>query len=484
MTTVKKKCKRILPIVLSLLILTGCSSENNGFDIAVDMLDEKDRKSVFCEILYADDASPALVEQAKVLAAEVEEQTEMDTLVHSKLTKYSQGVIYIVLGRTSDGYTEYWFDGLRSNDYLCRLSDNVVALGGVSDEATVRAIEAFRNDVLPTAEYGWFGDDGTLFSYEGEYELDGVLLNGYAWSDYTLLASDTKLLDAAADLRKRVADKSGEYPRIRTAQKASDAKEIIISVNGGMDMPTVDIWAEGGDIYVQSDSAYGIYEGLDRLYERIVGSVVENTACVEISDRLVYKYFDGRISVSCLWSVNDTALETEASEILRSISTDVIIVWLNDENDWGYAIRGVGNGYASDVYYAADGTGVAIIFKESTVRISDVTASELDCGNVAEFCTRTVSGERNYSFVCAWGEVDADAIAAKLANIEGNAVVMVSDSVGITSEGYRTDVDASEYGVRILSNNDTEQCGREFSVKDECAVAVVSLKNRHQRAIS
>lgn len=81
MITVKT---RYLLLILCLVLLTGCSANlNDGFDVAADMLEDSKKKNISCEIVYADGASAELVEEAKLLAAEIEEQTEMDTLTRS-----------------------------------------------------------------------------------------------------------------------------------------------------------------------------------------------------------------------------------------------------------------------------------------------------------------------------------------------------------------------------------------------------------------
>lgn len=483
MITVKTRC---LLLILCLVLLTGCSANlNDGFDVAADMLEDSKKKNISCEIVYADGASAELVEEAKFLAAEIEEQTEMDTLTRSEGEGYSQKVLYVVLGRTDDGYTEHWFDKMRSDDYICRVSGNVMALGGVSDKSTLAAMDAFRNDVLPTAEYGWLGDDGTLFSYAGEYEMDGVYLNGYAWGDYTLLVSDAGLLHAAEDIRARVADRSGEYPRIRIGQKGSEAKEIIISVNDKLDMPTAELWAEGTDVYVQSDSKYGIYEGLDRLYSQILDSTCESTARVEISKKLEYKYFDGRISVACISadineSLGDERMK-EAAEDIIDRKIDIVVVNLGNDNFLNFKNQ---NQIRQNYNAVCENNIGAVYARKDTVSISNLNLSETGEGRIAEFQVKTVSGEKSYSFISAWGEVDVSTLSSKISSAVGDTVAVITASAQISAEGCRADIDAREYGVQILSDINIEQSAREFENRYGYTLATVKLKNSHPRALS
>lgn len=481
MITVKMK---LLPLVLCLVMLAGCSvGTDGGFELAADMLDSENGKSVSCEIVYAENASPELVEEAKRLAAEVDGQTGMETLVRCEISRYEQGVLYIVLGRTDDKYTEYWFDGMRSDDYFCRISDNIMALGGVFDGATLAAIETFKSDVLPTAEYGWLGDSGILFSHVGEYELDGVFLNGYAWGDYTLLVSDTALLHAAEDIRARIAQSSGEYPRIRVAQNGSEEREIIISVDETFDIPTVEIRAEGADIYVQSDSVYGIYEGLGRLYVLMLEAARENTVRFDISGKLEFKYSDGRINVACVYSDKNTFIgEEKMIELAKEIvdrKIDIAVINLNSD-DLIFVKQEISKSY--ELEYVNDEKTACVIYRKDTVIISDIGSSALGDGCVAEFQVKTVIGEKNYGFIAAYEGVDVVALSEKISSADGDTVVAIAASARITAENCRIHID--EYGLQMLSNNNIERVAREILVRYGYTFAQVQLKSSHPRAVS
>lgn len=208
-------------VLLTASLLCGCSFEkHSAFDAVGEMLSNaKEQEVMKCEVVYPKGSSADVVMAARELASLLEEQTEMSVTSHRYEDKYDSERLYVVIGRVSDDVTEYWYDGMGENDYVCRVYKNTVTVGGVTDSATLEAIQRFIDEILPAAEYGYIAEEGILFEhYEDVSDTDTDSPNGYG------------LAAASYRINKNVRITTEELKAVSSAVKQSGADIITVRV--------------------------------------------------------------------------------------------------------------------------------------------------------------------------------------------------------------------------------------------------------------
>lgn len=500
----RRHALRLILIILCLSIFVGCSqTEGDAFLALGEMMESAETDQMRCEIIYGGDASATLVDAARKLAQEVEEQTGMDTVTHSGAVDYISGCFYIVLGRVDDGVTYYWYHGMKADDYVCRAYENIVALGGVSEDATLAAIERFEDDVLPTAENGYFADDGVVFRHVGEYGIDKILLNGYELGDYTIL-SDTQALDTVCRFRERIAQASGDYPVIVTGKPSSENMNIVISVDVEYITSTVSFRTENKNVYIETDSIYGLAAGLDELYARFMENTTDNVASLDIKEEFLYEYSDARLSVSC-FALDNAAIDNgdakTTAEAMVNSDADVVIVDVTDDMIWGVTEPYIVDTKIYEVTQITMGDELvaSVLYKPHTVRLEDTSTESINGLLTLELGVHHIGGEKDYTLLGFFGH-DAtyahtfgNTMIEKMEQTDGYTVAVfaidenILGALSTNADGYNSNINAVTKTQNLTYRmgaftSDTLECFEKYVAGDKSscfAVAAVDVRLKY-----
>ncbi|MBE6546538.1 MAG: hypothetical protein E7668_03745 [Ruminococcaceae bacterium] len=190
------------------LTLSGCGAQEADFPFeallpVTDTESEAASEAIpeekgYYRIIVSADASAELLAAARAFAAKVEDATDRHVyVVYDADLLPSEKAVDILLGDVGHGVAQMLLKDLKDGEYLCRMQEGVIVLGGRTDAATVAAIERFCTEWLPYAssELLMRPDGGFLYDLPEE---KAILLNGYPLSEYRVILPD----DAPAALHR------------------------------------------------------------------------------------------------------------------------------------------------------------------------------------------------------------------------------------------------------------------------------------------
>ena len=442
---------RLILIFICLSIFVGCSKNTDeAFSAFGEMAEITDVQPKFrCEVIYPVGGSTNMVETARALAQKIKEQTGMDTVAVAGGTGYASESFYVILGRVEDGYTEYWYDGMKKDDYICRVYGNKVALGGVSEEATLRAIEEFESEILPTAENGYFADDGIAFEHKEEYELKEARLNGSLLGDYTLVLTRPEYKNAAENFRRLVSDKSGDYPNIKIGEPQHGKREIVIVCDENIS--NASIRAYGDDVYLTADGVYGISAGLDKMYKDMFAEPKDGIACLDVSGELIYTYSYGAVRIACVVGVGGERDSQNAGEIVQNIeelSLDVALMCVDGSDLWTIIESNItGSGYDASELLNASRT-LCAVYNKRTVELMNAEITDTAGNYKVELDIRIRLDGKCYKMVTLLLK-NAEGVSKAIQSLgEPDTVFFVVDSdnvsgIDLNAGGYNTEMNES-----------------------------------------
>ena len=501
MITVKKSrgyALRLIIIAICLSILVGCSAkEDDALTSLGEMSDnQNDAKTFRCEVIYPTNSSSKLVTAARELADKIEHQTGMDTVAYGEgQYRTSSDCISIVLGKTGKDFTGYTYADMKRDDYICRVKGSTVALGGLSETATLAAMQRFEEDVLPSASGGYIAADGIAFEYHADYELDGVLLNGYGFGDYTFVVESSEALETVTEFRDAISDKSGDYPKIVTKAPTNANKCIFIIMNETEYTYSALVRSAGGDIYVECGSRYALSVGLDGIYSDIMDNCQNGIAYLYVNQPKVYSYPASPFGVACLaveQGSNYYDLAPSVADSIKKMHFDVATVAFDSYYHWSCVKAYLGNIYTSEMI-SLDGERVAVVLSTSNnVEVTGCNKLASKGVNILEVGVRHRDDNKTYSVLCLWPDDDVaqaswtEKIAPIINGAGKNTVVAVARNAKLaglelpTDCGYKKIFESGNLTHRtVLYTRDAVECYDNEAVNVngiEGIVACVRLK--------
>lgn len=291
-------------VLCIIFALTSCSKkkDNSELDEIFERLEELDESETdeeseipyFAEHIYIiipNGCSGELSLKARELADKMKEQVGLlvSLKYDNELTYLPKNSCEVLIGNTNRLASENAEDELKSNDYLCRWDDDALVICGKSDAATVKAIEKFISDVLPTSSPYSLMHEAAHFELFNEYEIKKILLNGYDLYDYILVydsaqkANERKMAEA---LRDFINAKSGYLLSIVPSNefKNTSGRALKISVAKNDSDKAVIIPEENGLSIVGNDS-YSLSRAVAEFAKGIKNAVVEGSVNLKYAER-------------------------------------------------------------------------------------------------------------------------------------------------------------------------------------------------------
>lgn len=218
--TIGKLFVRTTAFLLAVLLcVLGCScSERNDYPPELTATDGQG-EALSYRIVIPSACSAALKNAADGLALRIAEQTGVTATAVYDTEPLSERVneTEILLGLTNRSASMESMKSLKKDDYICRVVNGAVVLGGKTDSVTVVAVERFCREILPAATAELLMSEDGGFSLYGSYPYEQVRLNGFDLHEYGIVCPNNaseELLRLASSLQGAIAEKSGYWLRV------------------------------------------------------------------------------------------------------------------------------------------------------------------------------------------------------------------------------------------------------------------------------
>jgi endonuclease/exonuclease/phosphatase family metal-dependent hydrolase len=324
--------KRILSLLLCLSLFTtffGCKadktdevpqeSEAERVEISVSELSE------YVIIYSSDDAGESLNNAVKDLADTINAQFNVNIEIRDDLIKKSSGFLErdteIIIGETNrlDG-KETLSEIKKANDYLIKIKDKKLIVGGITPEATENAVEKLISILSQRSDKFFDSEDNVFVS--GEYDLDNLTVDGTSISEFKIIfQSDPEYKRTAELIRDFICQSTGYMLDIVAAGKnAPDGNNILVGNVGASAPERIDgeneywLGSKNGSIYVYALTSPTLYEAATSLCNAISSS----NGVLELSNG---KHIASSANISTM-SFNvywDTSDQTRVNNVLSTI---------------------------------------------------------------------------------------------------------------------------------------------------------------------
>ncbi|MBO7302663.1 MAG: hypothetical protein J6U68_00575, partial [Clostridia bacterium] len=207
----------------------------------------------------------------------------------NELTTLPDNSCEVLIGNTNRLASENAEDELKSNDYLCRWDDGALVICGKSDAATIKAIDKFISDVLPTASPYSLMHEDAHFELFNEYTIKKIILNGYDLYDYILVydsaqkANERKMAEA---LRDFINSKSGYLLKVVSSDdlKSNSGRTIKIAMSKNATDKALIVSEENG-LSITGNDSYSLSRAVAELAKGIKNGVTDGRAELKYAER-------------------------------------------------------------------------------------------------------------------------------------------------------------------------------------------------------
>ncbi len=424
--------KRVLVFALLLFIivsLCACSEDGGGYgyedvfkDIELETTTsaEEEKELRYYDVIVTSDCSSEVYGAAKSLCEKLERVTGYKAFVYYEYEMPNPAELhtYVFVGDIGNSVCRRNYEDYRSEDYGYCFVDGAILIGGVTDKATLAAIESFEAKVLPKADPEKLMDESDAYIYRADYEVkDSLKLNGFALSEYRIvyLSGDADAAALAKEFSEKIEDSFG-YSLSVSSENESDTHARSICVGRTLRADTLgyqpseiesSIMPYSTGISVLSDSVFGIKLGLERLYS-LLSEAGDNGASVTAAIDITFSKQGVIIdSMKFLSESLDIGEILSVCNDIRASEADVMRVTGLSAKSFDYVARNLANEYKSLSVAKKDGDFVRYLYKIGTL---DVTVS-------------TLSGDDAELVLLEWRDADRSFTLAELSVLEGEGSI-------------------------------------------------------------
>lgn len=236
---------RLVCIFLALCCLCAalfsCNTKTNEIPNHSALLstneDTKALEYSYCYIILPSECSSALALRVQALEKELAEQiqVQVESVYSGDSFIFRENSLFLLIGNTLFTESTQTFALFKRDDYICKNISGKIVLGGISDSATVKAIDKFCEEVLPYADASSILSVGGEFLYKAEYPHESISLNGFPVGEYKIVyreVEDASVKTVALAMREAIADLCGEYLGVISEDSVKgDTKAITLGIS-------------------------------------------------------------------------------------------------------------------------------------------------------------------------------------------------------------------------------------------------------------
>lgn len=497
--------KRFLPLILVLSLLfclTSCKGEaavdsesDDALSMLLEIVDsvETTSEANYYVVVISAEASGALAQKAKLLSDKIEEITGVDSVL-----EYDNGdnpirekAIEIILGNTDRNESRVALAELRDGDYVCKIMNGNIVIGGISDEDTVIAVERFMTDILPYSSAEQLMGAGEEFEHYAERKDESVLLCGFPISGFGLVCgADGELGGVAEHIAEGVFERCGvELSTVAT--KRDGVKEIILEfVESETYVGEGYIAYDGEDVTLRACDKYGIQAVAEYFCDLLLAGEQTDEIClvsswvsrtVKCPNRLIEMEmisFDdqsaGFVTLDCV-----TAMFKE----IDALKPQLALLSEMTEETWSIVSANIPQGYS---YCTLGNDSVAAIIYDTQLLSLSVKTTVMSGFNLAEITLAEAGGAPSYDMAYIYSDdaSDAQSIGEAISGIVNEKDLVLVEHAVSGSDDARLPAFSLMEGSRIHgSDGDFTYID---AISAECSISFenVSCENLKKNGIS
>ena len=267
--------KRFLPLLLTIAMLLPLLASCGNSQLTII-------QEGSCNILY--DPETVSRDTLYALTDAIEELTDVSVNA-TKNGDVENG--YILLGNVKIEDYVSPVASLRSNDFFVGIDSGFYLIGGVTEEATLEAIDYFIDYVLPnmTEDLTLTVDSGNNYTAVGSYRVEDISIGGAALSDFSIITSEAPDINeyrTAVLLRESIRNNTGYVlPILTDDEECPTAGQILIGTDlCGTDTLTGEngyaVSVSGKTMKIAAASMLG-YEAVQKLLQNRVFGIQNDT---------------------------------------------------------------------------------------------------------------------------------------------------------------------------------------------------------------
>lgn len=277
------KSRTLLALLLLVcLLFCSCSSSPDNLDSLHSLTTPIDNEPVaatseYDYVVLPANASDELIARARALTEALSAQTGIPASLYFDheqiLTRPSTRLLLI--GNTSYALSQAHLHDLKRDDYLCRIDEGTLILGGKSHKATIAAMDRFCAEILPYADAELLLNADREFLVHAEYPVTALTLNGHSIGDYEIVyPKDTQNGErsVAHALREAIADRCGLYPAILSERDVTQTTRVITigACLGIAPSNEAAVTVADSQIALHGSTEYALAAATEALYEHLL----------------------------------------------------------------------------------------------------------------------------------------------------------------------------------------------------------------------
>ena len=420
----------LITILAVLLLLGSCSKTDNSQVLEqlealrdTQAQEKADDGYSRYRIVVPENCSGQIWEAAERISTCVAEATgkECSIVKDCETVSEESEIGEILLGYTNRESSRELLTVLSRDDYICTAVGASVVLGGKSEGATLEAAERFLSENTVTENGILTVSNG--FEYYCEYEYDGATLWNNRLGSMTVVCSSENI-GLARLFVESVADRCGDYPRLVYCNGETDgSRELLLTLDSSA-VGLSKIIYDGEDVYIVSDTEYGLSVAAFGLMERLFDDGGE-TAEVSGDREISFVYETPRISVGYMEADvpqgREMAYIVSIARYINNAGNDVTVISAVDET-LASELEGMVGGTYSLHYIRSDNGALAVaVYKTDCFSVKTASLTVGDGCNALELVLEDKENGRLYGvmefFVTdinepAWKDTVSQSLAA------------------------------------------------------------------------
>ena len=470
----KKYFCRTICLVLAIFMictLAACSKKKDSSELdeifeRLEIVDEDEsdtetEMSYFAEHIYIiipSGCSGELSLKARELADKMKEQVGLlvSLKYDNELISLPKDSCEVLIGNTNRLASENAEDELKSNDYLCRWDDGALVICGKSDAATIKAVEKFISDILPTSTPYALMHEDAHFELFNEYTIKKITLNGYDLYDYTLVYDSAQKSNErviAEALRDFINTKSGYLLEVISSDelKSNSGRTLKISTAKSASDKAVIISEENG-VSIVGDDSYSLSMAVAELAKGIKNNVSDGKVDLKYAERTEVDDIETAFkSVYYFVKIGDGASFKPIDDFLKLLQTSEFgVLFLGNPDSTIYDALALNAKEWMKTSKLAIGAREVFFIYDSR-KVGKITTTVDEAGTKAIVVVETLFGETLRFVYAASGGVDTiDANSVVFAEKSGK--ISCAGAFSVTDGSLETSVGKLEYCLLIDDN--------------------------------
>ncbi len=391
--------KALICVIVLIFVVSLCACAKDGSDIvttpaqqdptepmSTDVTDTDEKSGITVDqltnyvIVRPDETDITLVEASMTLRKTIKELYDLELDLKSDL--HSDRVeslkireFEILIGACDRDETRLFMADLRMNDYGYAMVGQKLVICGGSDEATLKALNLFAENILNAQSSEMFFDSSARVLERGAYAVDTFTLQGTDISEYTIVYKNRNENSRALaeELRDRIAQTSGFILPVKNDKEARTGKEILIGTTSRTECSFTGRALADGTYMVAADDTficargadgigdyYAVYDLMTTLFDQTAKThqvmVNEHTKTVPMDATLKAMSFNlwvSQVTSARQESVRQTIMAYMPDTIGVQEASPEWMAYLNVKLKDIYAVVGLGRDGGSDGEHSA-----------------------------------------------------------------------------------------------------------------------------------